>query len=178
MKGYDTTVPTANTASNGTTRDVVGNKNDTSAGTSLVAKLLQVLEDTEILLDHIHKEQKVYPTLADGVTVTGGEAAWTLGDYAVVVPASTITSAFDIHWVNIEATSVADEYELVLYSGSDGNEVEIGRCRFTRTSNLDAVNGVPMQTPVTVANAQIKAKLASDTGGSDTATISVCYHVY
>jgi hypothetical protein len=135
---------------------------------------------TKQLLEHVHKPSKVYPTLAVGVTVIGG-AAWTLGAFVEIVPLNTITSDFDIHYVSIEAISANDVYELVLYSDADGvggNEVEIGRVRFTRSAIQSATLNVPFMTPLISANAQIKAKIASSSGGGDSAVISVFYHTY
>jgi hypothetical protein len=131
----------------------------------------------EILLDHIHMPCKVYPTLADGVTVTADATAWTLGAFVVVVPASTITAGFDIHHISVEALSANDIYELVLYSGADLSETEIGRVRFTKNANQDGTMDVPFQTPINAANSQIKAKLATN-AGSSTADISIFYHTY
>ena len=50
-----------------------------------------------VQLDHVHAIQKTHPTLADGVTVTGGTASWERGSFVEVVPANAITSPFDIH---------------------------------------------------------------------------------
>ena len=149
--------------------DVIGNKTDTHSGDSLYGQV-------KVLNEHIHKPSQVYPTLASGVTVTAG-AAWTLGSFAVIVPASTIGNDFDIHHISVENISANDVYELVLYSGADASEVEIGRVRFTKNANLDSVFNIPFQTPLTAADSQIKAKLASSVG-SNNVTISVFYHTY
>lgn len=165
----DVSVPSQDSADNTNWGDVIGNKTDTHDGDSIAAR-------TETLLDHVHHQSYVYPTLANGVTITGG-AAWTLGNFTEIVPASTITSDFDIHHVSIEAISANDVYELVLYKGALASEVEIGRVRFTKNAALDATLNVPMQTPIVDANERISAKIASATG-SDTATISLFYHIY
>lgn len=128
---------------------------------------------------HIHSAMKVYPTLADGVTITGAVAAWTLGTIVEIVPASTITDNFDIHWLIIEEVSANDRYEIVLYSGGAGSEVEIGRQKTVR--NTTAGNGVisiPFQTEIIAANSRISAAIASKSGGSDTMDISIGYHEY
>jgi hypothetical protein len=132
----------------------------------------------DALYDHAHSIQKVYPTLANGITVTGAAGAWTLGNYAVIVPTNTIASDFDIHYLNISAYNANDTFELVLYSGADGSEVEIGRARFTRLTNVGSSPHVHFQTPIIPANTQIKAKIASQAGTSNTATISILYHLY
>jgi hypothetical protein len=55
-----------------------------------------------------------------------------------------------------------------------GNEVEIGRCRFTRNTN-GSIAPVVIRTSHITANSRISAKLASSSG-NDNATISVFYH--
>lgn len=169
MTYHPQTVPAQDSAKNVVWGDVIGNKNDTHSGDSLVGRI-------KTLLEHTHKPSKVYPTLANGVTVTGG-AAWILGAFAVIVPASTITDEFDIHHISIENISANDAYEIVLYSGADAAEVEIGRVRFTKNANLDSILNIPIQTPIIAANSQIKAKVASS-GGSDNVTVSIFYHTY
>jgi hypothetical protein len=151
------------------------NNNDLSL---TLSNLNQIIASDEIFNDHFHSVAKVYPTLANGVVVTGAAGAWALGAFAVIVPANTITDDFDIHHLNIAAFNANDTFELVLYSGANGAEVEIGRCRFTRLSNVGASPHIPMQTPIIPANTQIKAKIASQAGTSNFATVSIMYHTY
>ena len=125
----------------------------------------------EILNDHVHSAQGVYPTLAGGATVTGG-AAWTLGNYAEVVPNAQIGASFDLHWLWIENVSADTRYELVLY----GVTTEIARARFARDvagSSTEPLISIPVQTVILAAGTQIQAKLASAAGGGETATVSV-----
>lgn len=126
---------------------------------------------------HIHQPAKVYPSLANGVTVTGGVGAWALGNFVEIIPANTITTAFDIHWINFESVSANDIYELVLYSGLEGAEVEIARVRTYKSATMTGANNVPIQIPVQYPNSRISAKLASSSGG-DNVTISLFYHQY
>lgn len=165
----DVSVPTQDSADNIVWGDVIGNKSDTHNGDSLAAR-------TETLLEHVHSASNVYPTLANGVTVTGG-AAWTLGSFVEIVPASTITSDFDIHYLSIEDISATDVYELVLYKGALASEIEIGRVRFVKNAALDATLNIPIQTKIIDANERISAKIAS-ASGSDNVTFSIFYHIY
>lgn len=127
-----------------------------------------------IMQDHVHSASKVYPTLANPITVTGAAGAWTLGNFVEVVPVNMITSPFDIHHINASNASAADNYELVLYAAT----TEIGRVRFSRSSGLSTVNLLPFQCDIQAANTQIQAKVASSTGGADTVDISIFYHIY
>lgn len=162
-------VPAQDSADNNFIEDVVGNKTDTHAGNSLYAM-------TETLLEHVHSASKVYPTLATAVTVTAG-ASWVLGNFVEIVPASTITSDFDIHHVYVDSISANDTYELVLYKGAISSEIEIGRVRFAKNSNFDAIVNQPFQTTLLLANERISAKVASS-GGSNNVSVGIMYHTY
>jgi len=151
--------------------DAIGTSFDTESTNSIFGK-------SDALFDHAHSHQKVIPTLANGVTVTGGVAAWALGAFAIIVPTNVITKPFDIHHVHVAAYNANDTFELVLYAGADASEVEVGRIRFTRTTNVGATPHLPMMTSVIPANTQIKAKIASQLGTSNTAVISLMYHEY
>lgn len=164
-------VPSQNSVNNLLPRDVIGNKTDNVSGNSIYST-------EKSLNEHAHSPAKVYPTLANGVLITGAAGAWALGAFAVIIPTSTVTSIFDIHRIEVEAFSANDVYEIVLYSGADGAEVEVGRSRFTRLSNAGSSSPAYFQTALIAANSQIKAKISSAAGGSHTATISLGYHTY
>jgi len=141
-----------------------------------IAERTGTWDKAEILEEHAHSTQCVYPTLGAGVTATGAAGAWTLGNFVEIVPVNTITLDFDIHWINIEAVSAADSYELVLYVET----TEIGRTRFT-VLGTPANTIIPVknfQSKIVKANSQIQAKIANAGGGGETATISVEYHTY
>ncbi len=164
-------IPTTNTTNNNTINDVIGNKLDDESGDSLYSKAYTVQR-------HIHSEQLIYPTLANGITVTSSAAIWTLGAYAVIIPENTIANSFDIHAIHVGTFSANDVYEIKLYSGSDGSETHIGSARFARTNATNPGSVLPMTTPLINANTQIKAALASMVGGNESIRISVIYHTY
>ena len=146
-------VPAVDNGDNGLMRDVIGNKNDNQNSHS-------VYSHTHDLWEVLHHKQKVYPTLADPVTVTANAVAWTLGNFAEIIPANAIDSEFHIHHLHITAPSDNGNYELVLFHGT----VEIGRVTFSRTDKKDDVEGLAVRTSHVAANGQIQAKLACDTG--------------
>jgi hypothetical protein len=165
-----TQVPDADSTANDTVRDVVGSKLDTVSSESLSGRAHSVEE-------HMHTASKCYPTLADGVTITAEAADWGVGGALVeIVPASTITSIFDIHYVNIEDISAARTYELILYYGA--GDTECARFRFTKSAGLDPVLDRGIQTDKIPANSRIRARLASAGAVADTADISLQYHEY
>jgi len=109
--------------------------------------------------------QKVYPTQAASVQVRSSASAWVLGTKAELVPASTITSAFTITGIDTTALFEATTYEIVLYSGAIGSEVEIGRVRFTNGVIGANINGhgeqLEVSTPILPANTRISVAMAS-----------------
>ena len=159
-------VPGVNSAANSESRDVIGNKDDDHDGNSILA-------DVHTVLEHIHTASKVYPTLVAGVAVAGAAGAWGLGSFVEIVPNAGIGSAFDIHYISVEALDDNAVYELVIYAV----ETEIGRVRFTKNANQDGIANVPFITAIIPGGTQIQAKLASSTGNS-VATISIFYHTY
>lgn len=164
-------VPAKNSTDNVHIRDVAGNKTDDEGGDSLYSK-------AHIQDMHTHAPMWVYPSMADGVLITGALAAWTLGNFAVIIPANTKASIFDIHQIEVEAYNANDLFEIVLYAGADGAEVEIARKRIKRLTNVGASPSVFIQTPRLPANTQIKAKVATQNGTLNTITISVAGHDY
>jgi len=131
---------------------------------------------THILEEHAHKPSMVYPTLANGITIASG-GAWALGSFVEIIPSGTVLDEFDIHYINIEAVSASDVYEIVLYVGELGSEVEISRARAVRTSTPSGVSSVPIQGPIHPTGSRISGKLAS-ASGADNMTLSLSYHTY
>ena len=136
----------------------------------------QDLTILNLLKNHISNAANVYPTLADGEQVVGGAGAWELGSFKEIVPAGGITDLFMIHYINIEAASVADVYEIVIYAAT----VEIGRVRvsFIDVANSQTLPSVPFTCGVMPASTQIQAKCATKGGGLDTVDISLAYHTH
>lgn len=145
--------------------DIIGDAGD-------VAGSLHILEE------HIHTPAHQYPSLADGVTVTAtsGAGTWTLGTKVEIVPADTITDAFDIHFISIEDISANGQFEMHLFEGPSDNF--IGSIRFVRNTLQNATINVPIQTPIVAANQRIRAALASSDDGGQTVDISLFYHEY
>jgi len=132
-------------------------------------------DKAEQLSEHAHSGALVYPTLAGGVVVAAG-AAWTLGNFVEIIPASFISRDFDIHWINIEDASADDVYEIHLFNATTWMTSK--KFVVTLTTGL-RVTLPPLRTQsdVQLKNSQIQAKIASATGGNN-ATVSLEYHVY
>lgn len=165
-KKADMSVPVANGSGNKTINQLLGNRNDDH-------DVRTIFSNTNDVWEGFHHAQKVYPTLADAVTVTSDAAAWTLGNFAEVIPANAIIADFHIHHIAIVEPSANGEYELVLYNGA----AEIGRVSFTRTDKKDDIEGLVFIADHCEANSQIRAKLAfGGGGGTKTAKVKVWYH--
>ena len=164
-------VPPANSAANVYQSDVVGNKSDDENGTSITSHVYKTDH-------HDHSVAMVYPSMAAGVNLTKDATPWTLGAFAVIVPAGAITGEFDIHGLNFDDVPNAGTYEIVLYAGPDGGEVEVGRTRFTRQGSNTTTLEVPFQTVINAAGTQIKAKLAGGNSNASNCPVSIRYHLY
>jgi hypothetical protein len=164
-------VPSVNSADNVYFSDVVGNKDDDENGTSISSHVFKT--DT-----HDHAASKVYPTMAVGATVTKSVLAWTLGALSVVVPAGTIPDNFDIHGINFDSVPDNGVYEIVLYAGPSGSQVEIGRTRFTRTAATDIELESPFMCQIQALHTEIWAALAGSNTSATAIVISLRYHMY
>lgn len=134
---------------------------------------------TDVAYQHIHQTQYSYPDLADPITLTCGTAsAWTLGTIVEIVPASTITDQYDIHWVDIGDISANGNYQINFYTGGSGSEVFWSSCRVTRDTFFSQNAQIRIQGPVIPANTRFSAAVASSTGDANTLTVSVEYHKY
>lgn len=160
-------LPVADSIDNSQMSDVIGNKDDTINGTSIVATIRRAE-------GRLNNASKVYPSLADGVVVTGAAGAWTLGDAVEIVPADTITESFLIYWVNIEATSASDVFCVALYSGAAA-DTEICRFRVNKDTGFPQAGDSAVSTEILAANTKISAKCANKAGGSETVTLSIQY---
>lgn len=164
-------VPSVDSAANTYLQDVIGNKTDTHDGNSISAKL-------HTLEEHAHKSQNCYPTLADSVLVTADASGWTYGSWTEIVPASTITDDFDIHFANITSISAVDEYQLQIGSGVAGSEVVKACISFERSSNFSQEGSKQIQTPILAANSRIAVRLACKSTNARTVNIKIEYHTY
>lgn len=163
--------PEKNSTDGFTSAEVIGSKQDDIEGDSVYSKVYTIER-------HVHNRCRVYPTLTDGVLVQAGAQAWTLGAFAVIVPAGVIDEIFDIHGIDFDIISGNTPNELVLYYGPDGSEVECGRIRFCSNGVGNAIiSEAAFQTRKLPAGSQIKAKLANK-NPLEFVNMSIRYHKY
>lgn len=124
---------------------------------------------------YIVSERKVYPTLAAGATVVSANANWAYGEYAVVVPASTIDTHFQINGISIESCTDNAIFQLELYKGAADDVVTA--VRFAVEGGFFGNQVYIVGSEIIDANLQVRARLASSDGllNQATITISVIY---
>ena len=145
---------------------------------SYIAGRKTTFDNVHVIGEHLHGQSKVWPTLVAGIDVLAGAAGppWVLGNFVEIVPASTISSAFDIHWLVIEAITNDGIFELVFYAAT----TEVSRVRFAAEAGLAGTisfSPIPTLMGIQPPDTQIQAKLACS-AGAETATISILYHTY
>jgi len=128
---------------------------------------------------HIHGESFIRPNHANSVQLTAQASAWGVGGTIVeVIPANSITKAFDLHWITISAISENSEIQVDIYSGSAGNEVLIGSAIAVRNAVMSQEGAIRIQIPQQPANTRISCKLSSSTVNATTANVKFMGHTY
>jgi hypothetical protein len=169
----DFAVSAKNSAANVGIRDVIGNKTDDSLGTSIFSLMYK-------LAYHSHAIGKVYPLLANPITLTKAVNAWVAfpASKTEIIPVNTVTRPFDIHFVSVSTLSAVGDYVIALYSGAAGAEVLIGYVVASRSASGTTEGIVPTLTTIIPANTRISAALTSGNATADTVRIKVFYHEY
>lgn len=112
---------------------------------------------------------KVLPTLANGITVTGGAGVWALGTSVDIVAANAITTDFWIDAIEITSASGAGQFEVVLTYGA--GLVEFARFRTHQPGRITFAASLRIP-----ANSKIGCQIASLAGAAQTLTMSTSYH--
>lgn len=172
LQGYTDTLEAGQTIIKGYTDTLE------SGQTTINSKLDSSLVYLERLEDHNHNNQLVYPTLADPPQLISGTGKWTLGNFIELIPANTINAPFDLHYFNTGIASLVGTYEVHLFSGALGSEVNFAKLRFARLSNQTGASPFPIMTPVFPANTRISGKLAVNATTQETLLCSLAYHHY
>lgn len=115
---------------------------------------------------------RVYPTLEAGATVVSANANWTLGAFATLIPAATVTSAYHVSAIAIETCDVVTAvFELAIYYSD--TDTLMSTVRFSIAGGFWG-NSVYLVPSVKIpANARIRMKLASSDGLANPATLTV-----
>jgi hypothetical protein len=136
----------------------------------------------EILNQHLHGVDKVRPIITDPVTVTADSSTtgWLESAKVEAIPVDTITKTFDITGMWVSADS-ADDYEIIVYVGEAGSEIEIARVAYTQTVNpiggfhVDSSH-IPCRTLMLAAGERISLAVANATNGGEEVYVKLQYH--
>jgi len=171
-------VPSQNSTDNNQIRDVVGNKTD-FVGVPYNSGDASMMSFLRTGYYHIHGASFLYPDKANPVELTANAAAWNAtGNIVEIIPANTITKAFDLHWVSIWDISETLYGVIDIFAGAALSEVKIGSVDCGRTSNFSRESAVPLQIAQQPANTRISARFSSSTGNASTVKIKLYGHVY
>lgn len=133
----------------------------------------------DVIEKHIHGSAMVYPQLAAPITLTKAAGAWAAYPTPTeIIPANTIISDFDIHWISIANISATGNYMLRLYTGAAGSEVFLCELDFYRTAVNAVIGSQPGLSPIIKKNTRISAAISSGNAAADTADIKLRYHTY
>lgn len=177
-------VSNINSVENNYIHDVIGNKNDTITGSSIISLNKFIYDKSnELYIDNFH-ESFLFPEDSDEtVTFTSGLnnnefSAWTeIVDNNTVTFSSKITSDVHISSVLVESTSIKDVIYIYEISYGD-SKIIIARARL-----LSGTNQVSSEHQTRVRNLEIPAgeivyyrmKCAT---GNNTITLSLRYHLH
>lgn len=124
-------------------------------------------------------DRKLYPSLADPITLESTAVAWEIGSKVEIIPASTITKDFVITGINIFSVSSDDVFEVIVYKGLSGSEVELGRVAYSvAVSTADMFTFIPFQTSVINANERISMAIAGKDTNSSQLRVKLQYFEY
>ena len=176
------TVPTVDNSNNSKITDVIGNKDDTLNGTTIVAflkKITELINDAVDSLECVFLDYnniiRVYPSLTSPITLTTGSSSWQLGSASTIVDSNVITKDFRIVQINIGDVSTKSTYEVFLYIDTSGVLNLLGHGRTLKESNIAEVKWINCISPVVAANSKIVGKVASADGNNATIKVSLTY---
>lgn len=162
-------VPAADSTDNYSWGDVIGNKTDTWEGDSLYSL-------ARAAANRFHAETLVYPTLANGAAVVSVAALWTWSGYFTIVPANAIAVDFHLLAVQIESCDQNGVFEFELYSGPTDDL--IAAFRLVVFGGFFGNVRYPLSSEPTMANSQIRARVAGGNGLITNLTMSIEYNVF
>ena len=89
-----------------------------------------------------------------------------------------IPDDFAIHRISINSLSANGSYEVVLFSGASGSEVEIARTSATRNAVQSQEGTAAINTPLLEGKTRVSARLLSSNAAADTCVVKVEYNTY
>lgn len=124
----------------------------------------------------VFKERKLYPELSNPIQVIKDSGAWAAhGTPTEIIPKNTIASSFEIDYINISIISAVGSYELILYTGLAGFEVEIAKIPIERTATYSQEGCIPVNSITIDANTRISASLSGSPASLENMYIKIRY---
>ena len=124
----------------------------------------------------VFKERKVYPSLNDPIQITKDSGAWAAhGTPTEIVPVSTLTSKIEIDYINVSTISAVGSYELILYTGLAGFEVEFAKRSIDRTATHSQEGYIPVNSIQIDPNTRISASLSGSPAGTESLYLKLSY---
>lgn len=111
-------------------------------------------------------------------TVTSAAGAGVHGTKVEIIPANGVAVAFDLHWLELTGISAVGEYEVKLWKGLSGAEVEIGAYCYARSSNFAREGSKAILIKQQAANERISISIACSATGGKTTRFAVEGHTY
>jgi hypothetical protein len=85
---------------------------------------------------------------------------------------------FDIHWCVVSDISGNGEFELKIYKGAAGSEIEIAHITFVRNAVQSQEGAIPVQMERVLKGTRISAAIQSDQAAVRTLGIKFMGHAY
>ena len=127
----------------------------------------------------MHSKSCTYPKLANSIQLQKATGVWAaLPTPTEIIPASTVTSPFDLHWANINTISANGDYLVAFYKGAALSEIEICCIPVSRSAVQSQEGSVQLITELLDANERISAAISSSNNTQNTLNLKVIYHIY
>lgn len=130
----------------------------------------------QILEEHEHSIQRVWPAAADSISLIATETPWEHGAIAEIIEAGVEARPFDIRGVSLSGFSVNAEYEVTIYSGPPGSEQTVGSAPAARDAVQSQNGNTTMMTPIIPSGTRVSASVASGSDKMDTVNIKLLGH--
>lgn len=138
-----------------------------------------LVEGNFVKIDGSVNYDGTYEVLAAAANTFNIEATYVAEEFAGTETATdVIPDDFDIHYLNISALSANGDYEIIIFSGDAGSEVEIARIAATRNAVFSQEGSKSCQSPIIDAETRISAALVGSNAAANTCAIKFEYHTY
>jgi hypothetical protein len=143
----------------------------------------------DVVEEHAHSKGFVLPQDDSPITLATTNSAWSdlsnmiteiasAGHMSTLIGTTLGNKSFDLHWAVISDPDGNGDYELAIYQGAAGSEVEMDRVPFTRSGAQLANVNSPIITTRCDKATRISAALQSDQGAVRTVNLKLKGHSY